>query len=443
MREELKENKMKENKQTEGAREDAYLSEDKSENSLSRRQFLRTGSAAVGAAAALGVAVPQEREDTQKAEQDRSSSNPIGPDDEALHEENLDSVIPPPSDHSNVQSFKYPFSFSHKRIEEGGWARQVTVEDLPVSTTIAGVNMRLTAGGIRELHWHKAGEWALMLYGTARLTCLDQDGKPFVDDVKQGDLWFFPTGYPHSIQGLEPDGCEFLLVFDDGTFSEYDTVLLADWTAHTPRTVLAKNLGVPERALSKIPKGELYIFQAEVPKTSLEEDRKAAAGSAGLSSTNFSFRMMDMSPTHKNKSGEVRIVDCKVFPASNTVAAAHVIVHPGGIRELHWHQNADEWQYYISGKGRMTVFTAGGRARTMDFRKGDVGYIQQTMPHYIENTGNEDLIFLEMFKSSYYQDVSLNQWLRHLPPALVQANLNIDVATLNAIPRNEEVIVPG
>jgi oxalate decarboxylase len=200
---------------------------------------------------------------------------------------------------------------------------------------------------------------------------------------------------------------------------------------------------VSERALSKIPKGELYIFQAEVPKTSLEEDRKAAAGNAGLSSTNFSFRMMDMPPTYKNKSGEVRIVDSKVFQASSAVAAAHVIVHPGGIRELHWHQNADEWQYYITGKARMTVFAAGGTARTMDFQKGDVGYIQQTLPHYIENTGNEDLIFLEMFKSSYYQDVSLNEWLRHLPPALVQAHLNIDMATLNAIPRNEEVIVPG
>ncbi len=70
-----------------------------------------------------------------------------------------------------------------------------------------------------------------MLYGNARITCLDQYGKPFVDDVKQGDLWFFPTGYPHSIQGLGPDGCEFLLVFDDGAFSEYDTVLLSDWLA--------------------------------------------------------------------------------------------------------------------------------------------------------------------------------------------------------------------
>ena len=79
----------------------------------------------------------------------------------------------------------------------------------------------------------------------------------------------------------------------------------------------------------------------------------------------------------------------------------------------------------------------------MDFQKGDVGYVGQTLPHYIENTGTEDLIFLEMFKSSHYQDVSLNEWLTHLPPALVQAHLNIDLATIEAIPHTGEVIVPA
>ena len=411
---------------------------------LSRRSFLEMGSVAVAGASALtGVMLPQEKQDVEKAEQDKSGTNPIGPDNPALHEQNTDSVIPPPTDHANVKPFKYPFSFSHKRTQEGGWARQTTVEDLPISKTIAGVNMRLTAGGIRELHWHAAGEWAFMLYGSARITCLDQYGKPFVDDVKEGDLWFFPTGYPHSIQGLAPDGCEFLLVFDDGTFSEYDTVLLADYTAHTPKDVLAKNLGVSTQAFANIPDGELYIFQADLPKGTLEDDRRAAAGSVGLSKENFSFRMMQMEPTFRSTGGEVRIVDSSRFQVSNSIAAAHVIVHPGGMREIHWHQNADEWQYYIAGKGRMTVFAAGARARTMDFSKGDVGYVQQTFPHYIENTGNEDLIFLEMFSASFYQDVSLNNWLTHLPPQLVMSHLNIDKATLDAIPKEGSSGRPG
>lgn len=415
---------------------------DEGESMFTRRRFL--GSAmGVGATALTAQAMPQEVQDVEKAEHDASGTNPIGPDNPILREENPDSVVPPPTDRGNVKPFKYPFTYSHKRIQEGGWARQVTLQDLPIAKTLSGVNMRLTAGGIRELHWHAAGEWAIMLYGSARITCLDQSGKPFIDDVTKGDLWFFPAGYPHSIQGLGPDGSEFLLVFDDGAFSEYDTILLADWTAHTPRDVLAKNFGVSKNALVKLPKGELYIFQADLPKSSLEEERRSAAGAVGLSSEKFSFRMMEMQPTHKSTGGEVRIIDSRIFQVSSSVAAAHVIVHPGGMRELHWHQNADEWQYYIAGTGRMTVFAAGAAARTMDFNKGDVGYVQQAFPHYIENTGTEDLIFLEMFRASFYQDVSLNNWLTHLPRQLVMSHLHIDEATLDSIPNRESVIVPA
>src|SRR6266705_4604283 len=173
---------------------------------------------------------------------DRSKNEP-GPSNDPLDKQNPDSEWPPATDSKSlVQNFKYPFSFANKRTYKGGWSREVTVRELPVSKSMAGVNMRLTAGGVRELHWHTAGEWAIMLFGTARITAIDVDGKSFVADVKQNDLWFFPTGIPHSIQGLEPDGCEFMLVFDDGNFSESETVLLSDSMAHVPREVLSKNL---------------------------------------------------------------------------------------------------------------------------------------------------------------------------------------------------------
>src|SRR5258708_31979928 len=264
---------------------------------------------------------------------------------------------------------------------------------------MAGVNMRLRAGGVRELHWHSAGEWAIMLYGTARITAIDADGKSFVADVKKNDLWYFPSGIPHSIQGLEPDGAEIMLVFDDGDFSEAETVLLSDSMAHLPTEVLSKNFGVAETAIKSLARTELFIFQTEVPGP-LDADQKTAAGTLGASSQNFAFRTMEMPPTKRTKGGEVRIVDSSTFKASATVAMAMVTVRPGGLRELHWHPNADEWQYYISGKGRMTVVSTGNRARTMDFEAGDVGYGQKTLLHYIENTGDTDLDFLEMFKSS-------------------------------------------
>lgn len=90
----------------------------------------------------------------------------------------------------------------------------------------------------------------------------------------------------------------------------------------------------------------------------------------------------------------------------------------------------------------MTVFATGSRARTADFQAGDVGYVQQTFAHYIENTGDTDLKFLEMFKSSFYQDLSLSEWLSHTPPELVRAHLSLDKSTVDGLPKEKLVIVP-
>ena len=181
----------------------------------------------------------------QEYEQIESSNGPqpirgdrgasiLGPRNVPLERENPDLLTSPTTDAGTIPNLKFSFAAARNRITLGGWGREVTARELPVATTMAGVNMRLKPGGIRELHWHKEAEWAYMLAGRARITAVDAQGRNFIDDVGVGDLWNFPAGIPHSIQGLE-DGCEFLLVFDDGNFSENETFLISDWFAHTPR----------------------------------------------------------------------------------------------------------------------------------------------------------------------------------------------------------------
>jgi oxalate decarboxylase len=413
---------------------------------VSRRHFLGTTSLAVATASvALGQnAAAQTQQTIEAGEHDASATDP-GPQNRALQQLDPNSFTPPPTDHGLPQTFWNSFSAMHRRIQDGGWSRQVNRHDFPISKDIAGVNMRLTAGGVRELHWHEADEWAIMLYGNARLTALNLDGAIFVDDVKQGDLWYFPTGAPHSIQGLGPDGCEFLLVFDDGDFSEDNTTLLSDWMIHTPPEILMKNWSVASDALAplkQVPAQGRYIFQAAVPG-SLQQDQQNASDNGRSITDAFQFRLMQMQPQKSDKMGEVRIVDSTNFPAAAHIAMAHVTVKPGGLREMHWHPNANEWQYYISGKGRMTVFFNASNARTLDFNAGDVGYVPQTLGHYLENTGDTDLVFLEMFRAPHYQDLSLNDWLTHLPPELVMAHLGISPETLAAIPKGNYSLLPN
>src|SRR5271154_4785775 len=414
---------------------------DKNETKTSRREVFGLGSAALAAAAlAIGGREDVNAQTPLLANHNAPNETNPGPQNLPLAAENPDSEWSPSTDSGTVKPFKYSFSLAHKRIEKGGWTRQVTARELPISTTMAGVEMRLVTGGVRELHWHVEAEWAIMLNGGARITAVDQEGKSLVSDVGQGDLWLFPQGVPHSIQGLGPDGCRFLLVFDDGNFDEFHTFLITDWLSHTPQEVLAKNFNVPQSTFDKVPKKELFIFQTGLPGD-LKAEQAVSSQGTGSVSKRFDFKASTMKPTKVTRGGEVKIIDSKIFPVT-PISAAIVTLKPGGLRELHWHPNADEWQYYVSGKGRMTVFAAGSTARTMDFEEGDVGYIPISNPHYVENTGDSDLVFLEMFRTSEYQDSSLAEWMAHTPHLLMNQHLDVGMPVLDNIPKGEAVIRP-
>jgi oxalate decarboxylase len=415
---------------------------------FSRRKILAAGAAggamtATAAAHAAGVfGNPDVPPQGQMNVTNPNAFTDPGPQNAALEGQLPSFANPPATDVGGLPQLWSSFSIQPKRVQDGGWARQINTEAFPISKDIAGVNMRLGRGGIRELHWHQQAEWALMTYGSCRVTAIDQNGHAFVDDVKAGDLWYFPPGLPHSLQGLGPDGCEFILAFDNGASSENNTLLLTDWIAHTPPEVLAKNFGVPESAFANIPVEQKWIFQGKVPGP-LANDVNEITPGAGPLPNPFVFRLSSMTPNKQNKSGSVRIQDSTNFKAATTVASAMVTVKPGGMREMHWHPTADEWQYYVKGQARMTVFNTGPKAVTVDFKAGDVGYVPKNFGHYVENIGTEDLVFMEIFKSPKYEEISLTDWLAHTPSAMVQQTLNLSAETVAKFARTVQDIVPA
>ncbi|PXV53324.1 oxalate decarboxylase [Dyella jiangningensis] len=415
---------------------------------ITRRKLLVNAAAS---AAALGVAASAKAfptfgnpdrppEGRINAKSPSSLSDP-GPQNPAIANQFPSFQDPPATDINGMPLFWASFNNAHKRYQNGGWAREVTQDDFAISEDISGVNMRLAANGIREMHWHQQAEWAIMLNGKCRITILDAQGRPQVADVKTGDLWYFPPGLPHSLQGLGPDGAEFLLAFDNGRSSEFNTLLLTDWIAHTPPDILAANFGVPAEEFKNIPLDNLWIFQGKDPGP-LSSAQSAAQSPLGAPEHPFIFSLGDMTPNKQTRGGTVRIADSSNFKVSTTVAAALVTVKPGGMRELHWHPNADEWQYYIAGEARMTVFDTGPKAATADFRAGDIGYVKKSLGHYVQNTGKTDLVFLEIFKSDHYAEVSLSDWLKHTPPQLVQEHLGIDPKVLAGIPEVRADVLP-
>jgi oxalate decarboxylase len=364
-----------------------------------------------------------------------------GPQNPTLSGQFPNAFIPPATDVGDLPLFWASFNDAPRRIQDGGWARQVTQSDFQIAESIAGVNMRLAAGGIRELHWHQAAEWAFMSYGNCRVTVLDPQGRAYVADVTEGDLWYFPVGYPHSLQGLGPDGAEFILAFDNGKQSEFNTLLVTDWVAHTPPDVLAANFGMPAETFSKIFMHDLWIFQSSLPGP-LAADQDAVKSPNGPPPNPFTYSLSRGPMARQTTGGMAQIADSHNFKASATIAAALVTVHPGGMREMHWHPNADEWQYYVKGSAQMTVFNTGPKAVTNNFNAGDIGYIKANFGHYIKNVGDTDLVFLEIFKTDTYEVISLSDWLTHTPPALVAAHFNLSPEDVAKFPNNSPVVVP-
>jgi len=403
-----------------------------------RRSILGAGASTLAAAAFANLgARAQSRENTQAAEKDHSASR-LGPADQAAADAAASSVLPPATDHGDVPSFWYSFDLAHRRIQEGGWTNQVNDHDFPASKEVAGVKMRLTAGSYRELHWHTADEWAYVVSGTTRITVLTPDGEIFIDDVPAGDIWFFPAGFPHSLQGMGPDGTEFLLVFDDGNFSEYETFLIADWVAHTPGRILEKNFHLSADSVAA-ERGTLY-FPRQSPRIARAGPRRCRrsgrchknplylspvehgpveGGPRGLGQDRRFYQL----PCRHQHRGRGRYG--KTRRASRTSLASQRL----GVAVLRQRR----WPYDHFQRRSPSSYDELPRQR-----RGICACAQWALCRKRRNT---DLVFLEFFKSPRFVDVSLNNWIRRVPPEMAKAHLYLTDADLNNIPANKEVVL--
>jgi len=344
---------------------------------------------------------------------------------------------PTPLAGAELPSFRFPLGAQPPHNYDGGWAKEATVAEFPVSEKLAGVLMQLVPGGLRELHWHaNAAEWAYMLKGNCRVTTIDPQGHSEIVDFGAGDVWYFPRGHGHSIQSLGPDECLFILVFDNGYFSEFGTFSVSDWIGHTSPEVLAKNFGVPAQAFGAFPKREVYIAKGPPPAPL---PREPAAGSLNTGALTHRYRLL-AERAENFAGGSMRLVSQREFPISSTMTGAILQIKPGGLRELHWHPNADEWQYYIAGRARMPVFGSHGRARTDEFGAGDVGYAPMGYGHYIENIGSDDVQVLIVLSSGSYQSISLTDWIASTPPELLATNFGVPQSTFSSFARGNQVI---
>lgn len=324
--------------------------------------------------------------------------------------------------------FRFPLEQQTPKVGNGGVAREASVSEFPISKGIAGVSMWVDPGTMRELHWHaNAAEWGYVVSGRCRTTVYDPQGNSEVNDFEPGDLWYFPRGHGHSIQGIGNEPCHFILVFDNGAFSEFATFSVTDWVGHTPPEVLAKQFNLPASTFASWPKKEVYFAKGPVPQ--------GPAPTTGQEPPlTHRFRLLAQTP-QTYPGGRLYLETVDRFPLAKTISGGVMTLEPGAVREMHWHPNADEWQYVLAGRFRMTVFASKGRATTVEMNAGDVGYVPMGMGHYLENIGTEECRVLLAFNAGDYQEIGLLGWLDSNPDQVVATNFSLSVDTVKAFPK--------
>lgn len=340
-------------------------------------------------------------------------------------------------------SFRYELEKKEPRTSDGGTTRGASVKEFPASVGIAGVSMRLQPGSMRELHWHaNAAEWAYVISGTVRTTIIHPDGRSYTDNFEPGDVWYFPKGYGHSIQATGTEECHFILIFDNGNFSEDHTFSVTDFVSSMPPEIVAQNLGLSLEEVAELPQKEVYFAAGVVP------DELSVNAAPRPEESDIELISLHRYPLHSQQpriipgGGLQRLVTRKEFPISTTMAGSVLELQPGALREMHWHPNADEWQYFISGQAEMSVFLAEGVSVTEQFNAGDVGYVPMGAGHYIKNTGDTVCKVLIGFNSGTYESIDISEWLAGNPKDVVITNFGLKEEEIEKFPEKKVFIKP-
>ena len=211
-----------------------------------------------------------------------------------------------------LPTFKFELEKSEGKVIGGSYGKEATVKQLPISKGIAGVSMRLEPGAMRELHWHAtAAEWAFVIEGRVRTTVIDPKGGAETNDFEPGDIWYFPRGHGHMLECLGNKPAHFILIFDNGYFSEFGTFSITDWIGHTSKHLLAKNFGLPESAFEGFPKDEVYFARGPIPSETITPNHQ---GSLKSPPDTHRYRMLAQEPHSIHKGGREWRVGAHLFP---------------------------------------------------------------------------------------------------------------------------------
>jgi oxalate decarboxylase len=349
------------------------------------------------------------------------------------------SSIPPVSGKSEESKKTHPvpsFNKAKADVFPGGTIKSLTVKETPTIPNMSTSLVEMKPGAFRGLHWHKtASEFGYVVSGNCVLTVYDPNNHTESGPLVEGDIWFVPRGFAHSLWAAGSQGCTVCTVYDDGITTEQNALHVTDLLRSERPEIIVSSLGITQQVISSGSSTVPILGMGRTDPGSL-----APHGFAGPAPESFRFKLTQL-PAVKTPGGTFVQASSSDFPMSLTMVGAITILYPDGIREPHWHPNADEWDLAIEGNAIVTIFDGPGRLTTVELGPNDIGFLSRNQSHAVETTGGKPFKLLSVFNANTFQAIGISELLAGTPDALIAQNFGMSPAEVSKLPKDERFIV--
>lgn len=297
--------------------------------------------------------------------------------------------------------------------------------DMSLLSGMALSLLTLQPNGMREPHWHpNADELGYCVEGKALMTIFSPGAKHNTFLIEPGTLSFVPMGSMHHIENIGSGPLKMLICFDNDNPEDLE---LSSSIGAMPDTILGETFGMQPKFFADL--------HAEVKPAFIVEKSHHPSMKDSWQTNQYKMAIESSQPQVNTRGGWVKMSNSFLMPTLKGLSMYSVLLEPKGAREPHWHPNASELNYLISGTARITLLSPGGRVETFDMKAGDMSFLPRGYLHHIENTGSDPARFAIFFNHTDPSDIGISGCLGAYSNEVLAALFKVPVSYFDKLPK--------
>lgn len=143
-------------------------------------------------------------------------------------------------------------------------------------------------------------------------------------------------------------------------------------------------------------------------------------------SSSHTFNLEAIKPQAVRNGGSRAMANQDNFSILKGMALYLLRLDSGGVREPHWHPNASELGYCLSGRALMTIFSPGAGHDTFTVDTGEIVFVPKGYLHHIENINDGDTKFAIAFNHERPEDIGISGSTASMTDSILGATFGVE-----------------